>query len=91
MDVLEAAKHWVDEGSLETLKDAVATLDFYQVGVDSAWLFQKLYLHACLRKQAAIAAWLENTVFPTLDPMQQVSIRQCFPYGHHLLRKRQQP
>lgn len=53
--------------------------------VDIPWLFQKVYLHACLKGRREIAEWLEKSVFPTLDPISQIAIRQSFSYGRHLL------
>ena len=86
-DVLEMGKRLVDKADLDSLQSAWSTLDFQQIAVDPSWLFQKLYLHACLRGCQAIAVWLQMSVFPTLDPLHQLAIRQCFPYGRHLLRQ----
>ncbi len=55
--------------------------------MDPAYIFQKVYLHACLMKRKEIADWLEKECFPLLPAMQQIAIRQCFPYGHVLLSK----
>ena len=80
---LALAKSIVERGDLQGLQQAIAELD---VGsVDMAWLFQKVYLHACLKGRREIAEWLEDTVFPTLDPIGQIAIRQGFAYGRHLL------
>ncbi len=56
---------------------------------DAEWdfLFQKVYLHACLKKKKEIAEWLETAVFPQLPPIQAMAIRQVFPYGKYLLKK----
>ena len=55
--------------------------------MDPAYIFQKVYLHACLKKKKEIAEWLEKECFPLLSVIQQIAIRQCFPYGHVLLLK----
>ncbi len=55
--------------------------------MDPAYIFQKVYLHACLMKRKEIADWLEKECFPLLPPIQQIAIRQCFPYGRVLLSK----
>ncbi len=54
---------------------------------DWDYLFQKVYLHACLKKKNVIAEWLEKEVFPQLPPIQAMAIRQVFPYGRYLLKK----
>jgi len=55
--------------------------------VDYPTLFQTVYLHACLKKKRDIATWLETTVFPSMDPIQQIALRQVFSYGKYLLKK----
>lgn len=56
--------------------------------MDPAYIFQKVYLHACLLKRHEIAEYLEKECFPLLPPLQQIAIRQCFPYGRVLLSKK---
>ena len=56
--------------------------------MDPAYIFQKIYLHACLLKRHEIATYLESECFPLLPEIQQIAIRQCFPYGRVLLAKK---
>jgi len=53
-----------------------------------AWdyVFQKVYLHAALKKRADITAYMD-TLFPRLGPIEQIHIRQMFSYARHLLKK----
>ena len=53
-----------------------------------AWdyVFQKIYLHACLKKKKVIADWLQ-TLFSNFDPIQQIALRQMFSYGRYLMAK----
>ena len=53
-----------------------------------AWefIYQKLYLHACLKKKSRIVEWM-NGLFPMFDPIQQIALRQMFSYGRYLLAK----
>ncbi len=53
---------------------------------DLSYLFQKIYLHACLKRKRDIAEWMENIAFTFLEPIQQIAIRQLFSYGHYLLK-----
>lgn len=55
--------------------------------LDWPTVFQKVYLHACLKGRKEIASWLQDTVFPTMDPIQQIGLRQVFSYGRHLLNR----
>ncbi len=81
--MLEMGKRLVERGDLPALKAAFQ--EIAEADVDWPTLFQKVYLHACLKGEQAIAEWLEKTVFPTLDPIQQIALRQGFAYGRHLL------
>ena len=53
-----------------------------------AWdyIFQKVYLHAALKKQKIICDWLD-TVFLDFSITVQIALRQMFPYARHLLNK----
>ena len=54
--------------------------------IDWPYIYQKAYLHACLKKKKDMAAWLES-LFETVDPIQQIAYRQTFAYGKSLLNK----
>jgi hypothetical protein len=57
-------------------------------GREIAWdfIFQKVYLHAALKKQKSICELL-YTIFPELGPIQQIALRQMFSYTRYLLQK----
>jgi hypothetical protein len=55
--------------------------------LDLPLIFHRVYLHACLRGRKEVADWMRNTLFPRMDPIQQIGLRQIFPYGNHLLSK----
>ena len=50
------------------------------------YIYQKLYLHACLKKKTRIVEWMKG-LFPQFDPIQQIALRQMFSYGKYLLAK----
>jgi hypothetical protein len=87
--VISEFKPFINNGYLEGLKEQWK--EFYSgtdFGREIAWdfIFQKVYLHAALKKQKAICEWLD-TVFTEFDPIQQIALRQMFPYARHLLNK----
>lgn len=53
---------------------------------DWLYLYQKLYLHACLKQKKEIADWMK-TLFLQFDGIEKVGIRQMFAYGSILLRR----
>ncbi len=86
---LSDLKKLVEKSALESLKEAFQQILAGTLETDAEWdyLFQKVYLHACLKGKTDIVIWMEEQVFPTLPPIQQMAIRQVFSYGHTLLRK----
>jgi fido (protein-threonine AMPylation protein) len=60
----------------------------FEKPVDWGYVLQKLYLHACLKRQHAVAAWLEQIYNGVLDPIQQIAHRHMFAYGRQLLHRR---
>ena len=82
-------KPYINNGNLNGLKEQ--WLEYYletDFDRDIAWdyVFQKVYLHAALKKQKAICEWLD-TVFTELNPIQQIALRQMFSYARVLLNK----
>ena len=81
-------KPYINEGNLDGLKeqwDEWVNTDFDR---EVAWdfIFQKIYLHAALKKQKVICEWLD-TIFTEFCPIQQIALRQMFAYARHLLNK----
>ena len=88
-EIIEICKKYIEENNLDYLqlyyKELVSSMNFEDLDWPS--IFQKLYLHACLRKKPEIAQWFESALYPTMDPIQQIALRQIFPYGRYLLGK----
>jgi hypothetical protein len=85
-EVVSTFKRYIDHGSLDACQIYLQEiLDAYE---DVPWdyIFQKVYLHACLKKQKAIVDWL-LLIFKELPPIQQIALRQLFSYGRVLLTK----
>jgi hypothetical protein len=78
---LEGVKHYINELLLNDDCNGEELMD-------PAYIFQKVYLHACLLKRHEIATYLEKECFPLLPEIQQIAIRQCFSYGRVLLAKK---
>jgi hypothetical protein len=84
--IYECKKHVEDE-NLVYLKEYLENLLQDDREYDWPVIFQKVYLHACLKGKHEIAEWLEHTVFPIMEPIQKIALRQIFSYGNHLLRQ----
>ncbi len=55
--------------------------------MDPSYIFQKVYIHACLKQRHDIAKYLQEECFHLLPQIEQIAIRQVFSYGRYLLKK----
>ena len=87
--ILKTLKPMIEIMDVESLEAEYKSLVYdteYPREVDWAYVLQKCYLHACLKKKLQIATWLEG-LFSLFDPIQQIAYRQTFAYGRILLQK----
>jgi hypothetical protein len=81
---IKQCKILIEENNLDCLQD------YYLENKDEpfAWeyVYQKIYLHASLKKKPMIVEWMKG-LFETFDPIQQIALRQMFSYGKYLLAK----
>jgi hypothetical protein len=89
-EFISECKHLVELDERDYLKSILQETLVGGEAMDWSFIFQKVFLHACLKGRAEIAEWLEKDVFKLLDPLQQIGIRQSFSYGRHLLRQAKQ-
>ncbi len=81
---LKEGKAFINEDNLEALVELYT--EHSQENYAWEYVYQKLYLHACLKKKREIVEWLKS-LFPQFDPIQQIALRQMFSYGKYLLAK----
>jgi hypothetical protein len=83
--VLKRFKSYVDS---DDLSGAQLFLQSASDLEDLPWdyVYQKIYLHACLKKRKRFVDWLDS-LFEFLDPIEKVALRQMFAYGRYLLNK----
>ena len=84
--VVRDIKPYIEAGNLDACKEQVAQLRVEYEDVPWDYMFQKVYLHACLKKKVNIVEWLLE-VYKELEPVDQIALRTVFPYGRALLRK----
>ena len=89
--IIDTCKDYINTDQLEELQRYVTyiltneTLD-YRLPME--YIYQHVYLHACLRKNEPIAVWIKS-IFPTIfNDVQQIALRQMFAYGNYLLCKK---
>lgn len=84
-EIVNEIKPLIDNGELSAMQILWEQICETEFDRQIAWdyIFQKLYLHAALRKQHAICDWMD-TVFETFDPVIQIALRHMFAYARHL-------
>jgi hypothetical protein len=81
---LKECKTLIEKDNLEGLQEVY--LENQSENYPWEYIYQKLYLHACLKKKHKIVDWL-NCMFEQFDPIQKIALRQMFSYGRYLLAK----
>lgn len=86
--LLHECKEYINANKFEEFKEFYKELSESEFETQPDWanLYQKVYLHACLKKRHQIAEWLE-TLFTQFPPITQIAYHQLFFYGHVLLRR----
>jgi hypothetical protein len=84
-ELVKEIKLYINNDDLEGLKNFWDNTEF---DVDLGWdyVFEKVYLHAALKKKKNFCEWLD-TLFPKLSKIEQMAIRQMFSYAKYLLNK----
>jgi hypothetical protein len=87
-DVIREIKEYINRGDTTGLQQRWEEYQEMDFGRELAWeyIFEKSYIHAALKKQTEICAWLQS-LFTQLDPIQQIGLRQVFPYARYLLNR----
>jgi len=89
--IIDTCKDYINTDQLEELQTYVTyilTKEIPDYRLPMEYIYQHVYLHACLRKNAPIAVWIKS-LFPTIfNDVQQIALRQMFSYGNYLLCKK---
>jgi hypothetical protein len=87
-ELVSNCKSYVTEGNLAGLQEYYSEIQSMEYEYDPNWqyIYQQVYLHACLKKKRDIADWL-TSIFSNFDPVSQIALRQVFPYGRYLLAR----
>lgn len=85
--VAECKVH-VSEGDLDGLRNKWEEYQDTDFEKDIAWdyVFQRVYLHAALKKKWAICEWMD-VIFEEFNPIIKIAMRPMFSYARYLLNK----
>jgi len=85
--IISTCKEIIDAGDLPKLQSYYQFLEEPEdYRIPWEYIYQQVYLHACLRKQKEIAQWLQ-TLLETFGPVERIALRQMFSYGKYLLNR----
>ena len=84
-DVIHVFKDYINKKDVEGFNTFLLEV---QDDYDGVWdyIFKKVYIHACLKKNQPIVDILLKT-YEELSEIERIAIRQVFPYGRYLLAK----
>lgn len=87
-EIIKTFKLYIDRDKLEAAQLYYAELinDYDLSDIPMDFVFQKIYIHACLKKRHQFAEWLK-TCYESMDTIDKIAIRQVFSYGKFLLNK----
>lgn len=89
MQEINDLKELINLNDLNAFKSYVNTIMIsMEDSIDPSYIFQKVYIHACLKQRHDIAKYLQEQCFHLLPQMEQIAIRQVFSYGRYLLKKK---
>lgn len=83
-EIIFSFKQYINDNNIEACKTYYQHLKDENYNLPFDYLFQKVYLHACLKHRKEIVYWL-MIVYEELPEIEKIAIRQTFPYGRHLL------
>jgi len=88
--IVKECKEYIEKANIEGIKKYYTELINTEMPskIDWSYIFHKVYLHSCLKGVEGISSWLEHEVYIKMDGIEQIALRQIFPYGRHLLRNK---
>jgi hypothetical protein len=85
-DVVQIFKEFINNNDLEGFKDFIEEVAESDGPIEWDYIFQKVYIHACLKKNKPIAEFLMQK-FTEMAPEHQIIARQVLTYGRYLMER----
>jgi len=81
--IIHVFKDYINKKDIEGFKSYLLEIQEYDEYIPYDMLFQKIYIHACLKKYTPIIDFLKEK-YEELDPITKIALRQVFAYGKYL-------
>jgi len=79
-------KEFINQNDLLSLQQYFQQLDLNDTTIPWDFVYQKIYLHSCLKKNKEIKEWFESLI-SLFNPISQSAIKHTFHYGNYLMNK----
>jgi hypothetical protein len=85
-ELIHTFKMYINRKDTDGFKEFLFDVQDTFESLPTDYIFQKVYVHACLKKNQPIVDILMD-IYKELDPITQISLRQTFAYGKYLLKR----
>tara|TARA_Y100000389_G_C17069506_1_gene321289 strand:- start:168 stop:512 length:345 start_codon:yes stop_codon:yes gene_type:complete len=86
-EIIAVCKTYIKDNDLLALKSYYKNMLDWNINAGTyQYIYQKIFLHACIIGQINIIQWLFE-VYKEFDNISKITLRQMFFYGKYLLKK----
>jgi hypothetical protein len=85
-DLIHTFKEFINKKDVNGFKEFLFEVQESYEDISYEYLFQKVYVHACLKKYQPVVDLLTEK-YGELDPIHKIALRQIFAYGKYLLKR----
>ena len=85
-DVVHIFKEYINNNDIDGFKNFIEEVSESDEPIEWDYIFQKVYIHACLKKNKSFTEFL-MTKFTEMAPEHQIIARQVFAYGRYLMER----
>lgn len=89
-EIIKICKKIIKDDDITSLKEYYSNLNEIDIFISNVvayeYIYQKIFLHACINKKREIIEWLMDK-YEKMDNIRKIGLRQMFYYGKYLLKK----
>lgn len=83
-EIIKQSKHLIKTNNLIELQKAYHNIIENQINISIPYLYKEVFYYSCQLGNEKIIKWLTE-VYNNMEDINQISLRQIFPYGKYLL------
>ncbi len=85
--IIKKFKYYIDDDRYEDMYELYnnITTPEYHNKISYPFIFQKVYLYACIKRKSEVVVWLFN-VYKTFALVDRIALRPTIIYGKHLFK-----